>query len=360
SNDFWDNWAQLKNQFSLLSQWTGLGAPGNYPDGDMLPLGKIGLRAERGQARWTGFTHDEQYTLMTLFAIFRSPLMFGGDLPSNDEFALSLLTNKAVINVNQNSTNGKQLFREKDLIAWTADDPATGDKYLALFNATDKLPVVEEKALWKSTQLTHEMDDQSVVVDLDITGAKKLYLVTASDDVAGFSSHSCNWVEPQLFFGNNRINLTDVPWVRASAGRGKPTINRKAGGGVMYVNGREVTNGISANAPSIIEYDLPESVTRFRAVAGLDNGFASTSGQDNTIMHSRPNNGRFMVFTTDPSGPEPGPTAIITVSFEKMGISGTYSVTDLWTGKTLGNFTGEFSQTINRHGAGLYRLSRKK
>jgi hypothetical protein len=137
SNDFWDNWQQLKNQFAILESWIGLGIPGCYPDGDMLPLGKIGLRAERGAPRWSGFTRDEQYTLMTLFSIFRSPLMFGGDLPSNDEFTLSLITNKDVLNVNQHSTNGKQLFRDNDLIAWTADDPKTGDKYLALFNASD-------------------------------------------------------------------------------------------------------------------------------------------------------------------------------------------------------------------------------
>lgn len=143
SNDFWDNWQQLKNQFAILESWIGLGIPGCYPDGDMLPLGKIGLRAERGAPRWSGFTRDEQYTLMTLFSIFRSPFMFGGDLPSNDEFTLSLITNKDVLNVNQHSTNGKQLFRDNDLIAWTADDPKTGDKYLALFNASDsETPVV--------------------------------------------------------------------------------------------------------------------------------------------------------------------------------------------------------------------------
>ena len=143
SNDFWDNWKQLKNQFAVLEKWTGLGGQGYYPDGDMLPLGKIGLRAERGEPRWTAFTKDEQYTLMTLFSIFRSPLMFGGDLPSNDEFTLSLITNRDVLNVNQHSINGKQLFRENDLIAWSADDPKTGDKYLALFNASDSLKVAD-------------------------------------------------------------------------------------------------------------------------------------------------------------------------------------------------------------------------
>lgn len=143
SNDFWDNWQALKNQFTILNSWAGLGVQGCYPDGDMLPLGKIGLRAERGEARWTGFTKDEQYTLMTLFSIFRSPLMFGGDLPGNDEFTLSLITNKEVLNVNQHSINGKQLFRENDLIAWTADDPKTGDKYLALFNTSDAISTAE-------------------------------------------------------------------------------------------------------------------------------------------------------------------------------------------------------------------------
>ena len=218
SNDFWDNWPQLKNQFTILERWAGLGVPGCWPDGDMLPLGKIGLRAERGEPRWSGFTKDEQYTLMTLFSIFRSPLMFGGDLPSNDEFTLSLITNKEVLNVNQNSANGKQLFRENDLIAWTADDPKTGDKYLALFNATDQQPVVESKAIWKSGQITNESADQSVDIDIDITGAKKLYLVTSFDDVIGFASHNCDWIEPQVTGLKGTIKLTDLKWIKASAG----------------------------------------------------------------------------------------------------------------------------------------------
>ena len=161
SDDFWDNWPALKNQFSILKSWEGLGGTGYYPDGDMLPLGKIGLRAERGEPRWTGFTKDEQRTLITLFAIFKSPLMFGGDLPSNDEFTLSLLTNKDVLRVNQHSINGKELFRENDLVAWTADDPKTGDKYLALFNASDSESAVEMSVSFKQLGLegTHSVKD---------------------------------------------------------------------------------------------------------------------------------------------------------------------------------------------------------
>jgi alpha-galactosidase len=105
----------------------------------MLPLGRIGIRAEIGENRMSKFTKDEQITLMTLWSVFKSPLMFGGDLPGNDEFTLRLLTNREVLEVNQQSVNNKQLFRNDDTIALVADDPKTGDKFLALFNADDPL-----------------------------------------------------------------------------------------------------------------------------------------------------------------------------------------------------------------------------
>jgi len=358
SNDFWDNWQQLRNQFSILNRWVGLGVSGCWPDGDMLPLGKIGLRAERGDPRWSGFTKDEQYTLMTLFSIFRSPLMFGGDLPSNDEFTLALISNKEVLYVNQRSANGKELFRKNDLIAWSADDPKTGDKFLALFNASDQKAIDESKAVWKSEQLTQESADQSVDIDIDITGAKKLYLVTSFDDVIGFASHNCDWIEPVLTGPKGKTNLTEVRWVKASAGRGTPSVNQTGRGGKLTVNGKEYKNGISANAVSVIEYNLPDGVTRFTAKAGLDNGAAGGGfpGQGNNPQAERPNNARFLVFTEDPAGPVPADTDEIAVKFEELGLKGTHTVKDLWSGEKLGKFTGEFSRTINRHGAGLYRI----
>jgi hypothetical protein len=137
-DDFWDNWKMLKDHFDVFERWNKYRAPGAWPDGDMLPLGHIGLRAERGEPRMTAFTKDEQYTLMTLWCIFRSPLMFGGDLPGNDTFTLSLLNNNEVIGVLKNSTNNRELFRRDNAIAWIADDPKTGDKYVALFNIGEK------------------------------------------------------------------------------------------------------------------------------------------------------------------------------------------------------------------------------
>jgi len=136
--DFWDNWPQLKEQFNVFEKWYPYVSSGAWPDGDMLPLGHIGIRAERGNDRMSGFTKDEQKTLLTLFSIFRSPLMFGGHLPDNDPFTLSLLTNKAVIGVNQRSINNRPLFSSDGKVVWTAENPATGEKYLALFYIADQ------------------------------------------------------------------------------------------------------------------------------------------------------------------------------------------------------------------------------
>ena len=134
SNDFWDNWSALYAQFARLNNWTPYRGPGHFPDADMLPLGNI--RAWQNNNTWTNFTQDEQITLMTLWSIARSPLIIGANLPKNDEFTLSLLTNDEIIAVNQHSTNNKQLFNNNNHIVWVADVPGSNDKYLAFFNAT--------------------------------------------------------------------------------------------------------------------------------------------------------------------------------------------------------------------------------
>ncbi|MBN2590889.1 MAG: glycoside hydrolase family 27 protein [Sedimentisphaerales bacterium] len=133
SNDFWDTWSGLYAQFKRLDDWTPYRGPGHFPDADMLPIGN--LRTWQENNSWTRFTEDEQITLMTLWSIARSPLIIGGHMPNNDEFTLSLLTNDELIEVNQNSTNNKQLFNQENHIVWVADVPDSEDKYVAFFNA---------------------------------------------------------------------------------------------------------------------------------------------------------------------------------------------------------------------------------
>ena len=136
-DDFWDNWKELKMHFDIFRRWNKFRAPGAYPDGDMLPIGHLGIKAERGVDRQSLFTQDEQYTLMTLFAIFKSPLMYGGDLPTSNAFALSLITNKEVLYLLNHSIDNKELYYDNDKVIWTAKDPESKAVYLALFNISE-------------------------------------------------------------------------------------------------------------------------------------------------------------------------------------------------------------------------------
>ena len=138
SGDFWDSWGALYSQFARFNSWTPYRAPGHWPDADMIPFGNV--RAWQTRDNWTHFTKDEQFTLMTMWCIGRSPLILGGNLPKNDDFTLSLLTNDEVIAVNQNSANNHQLFNTNNQVAWVADVPGSKDKYLAVFNTSPPPP----------------------------------------------------------------------------------------------------------------------------------------------------------------------------------------------------------------------------
>ena len=134
SDDFWDKWSLLFDQFARLRNWTPYRGPGHFPDADMLPLGEVGM------GRHTKLNRDEQYTLMSLWCIARSPLIFGGDLTKLDEFTLSLITNAEVLAVDQQSTGNRELYHRDGQVAWTADVPGSPDKYVALFNTRDPQP----------------------------------------------------------------------------------------------------------------------------------------------------------------------------------------------------------------------------
>jgi hypothetical protein len=137
SDDFWDEWRLLRQNFILLSIWSSFGRPGAWPDADMLPLGRIGINAATGESRKSNFTRDEQRTLITLWSIAQAPLIFGGDLPSNDEFTDSLITNDEVLAVDQTGAHGGAFAESGNSIIWTADAPG-GARFFAVFNVDDR------------------------------------------------------------------------------------------------------------------------------------------------------------------------------------------------------------------------------
>ncbi len=90
TGDFWDNWDQLYAMFERCKDWSPHVKEGCWPDCDMLPLGHIAINTPGHNkfSRYSNFTKDEQITMMTLWCIFRSPLMLGAELRDNDKWTL--------------------------------------------------------------------------------------------------------------------------------------------------------------------------------------------------------------------------------------------------------------------------------
>src|SRR6266536_3337944 len=136
SDDFWDDWKLLRQQFDFTRDWAPLvGKNDTWPDADMLPLGKLKVTDKEGGGTPTKFTSDEQQTVMTLWSIFRSPLILGGDLPSNDAATTALITNEEVLEVNQHSSGARQVLERGNIRAWVAEGASPGGaRYVAVFN----------------------------------------------------------------------------------------------------------------------------------------------------------------------------------------------------------------------------------
>ena len=148
TDDMWDRWDHVRAMFQRCELWSGQLRPGRYPDCDMLPLGRIGYGF--GDERSSRLTREEQRTVMTLWCVFGSPLMLGAQLTSLDAWTLSLLTNRAVLDLLDPENDRRQLRRDEDTAIWRLVTPE-GEVYAALFNLSD--------------------EDRQIGVDMDELGA---------------------------------------------------------------------------------------------------------------------------------------------------------------------------------------------
>ena len=141
SNDIWDDWKLIKHQFTLARPWVPSIGANHWPDADMLPVGRIRIRGFKDGPRESRLTADELRTLMSLWTIFRSPLMIGGDLPTMDAPTLAYFTNRQALDIDQHSRNNRELFARGDQVAWAAESADGATQYLAVFNIGDSGPV---------------------------------------------------------------------------------------------------------------------------------------------------------------------------------------------------------------------------
>ena len=143
ADDFWDNWKEITGMMNYAKQWEGISAPGHWPDCDMIQIGKLSKRGPVGEERYSRFTEDEEYTHMTFWSIFRSPLMLGGNLPENRPFELSLFSNNEILAVNQQGEGPRQLYKKDGKMIWFSHVHDSKDLYVGMFNLSEQAQDVD-------------------------------------------------------------------------------------------------------------------------------------------------------------------------------------------------------------------------
>lgn len=180
TDDFWDKWELLKDMFTRCELWQKHVSAGCYPDCDMLPIGWLGKGF--GNEWKSRFSETEQCTMITLWCIFGSPLMIGGELTRMDEAALTLLTNSGVLSMLTPDCRPRQICRNDENAIWLASNLKTNEYFLALFNLSDC--DLEQSVLLSSLDLS----DHVILTDLWTDE-----VITVSNDMvsACLPAHGC-------------------------------------------------------------------------------------------------------------------------------------------------------------------------
>jgi putative membrane-bound dehydrogenase-like protein len=150
-----------------------------------------------------------------------------------------------------------------------------------------------KKARFASKTVTSTTPGHAVDIDVDIKGAKELWLVV-DDGGDGYSCDWADWVEPRLVGPSGEKKLTELKWISAKSGYGDPSVNKNCGGQPLFVDGKPVAYGIGTHAVSAIGYRLPKGYERFKARGALDEGGTGQGacGASTSV--------RFLVFTSKP------------------------------------------------------------
>ncbi len=148
TDDFWDDWKLLKAMFERCEVWQKHTGDGNWPDCDMLPMNVLGYGWAPKDAKNKGwkckFTEDESRTMVTLWSIFRAPLMIGTDLPQLDSFSLSLITNEEIIAMDKCPNQAFQTSNscKEDVVIWVNENDDSS-YYECYFNTSEASQTVK-------------------------------------------------------------------------------------------------------------------------------------------------------------------------------------------------------------------------
>ncbi len=172
--DIWDEQQGIDQCFAAWRKWKGKEEPGFWIDMDMIPFGQlqmmnpkpegvdgheskselkkmvesgelknVELLSGKGFNRWSNFSRDQMLTFITMRALAASPLMMGGDLPTLDDFSLSLITHPEILKCNQNGVMGNLVYENGSIEAWkTTKRISDSEGWIGVFNRQGKDVIV--------------------------------------------------------------------------------------------------------------------------------------------------------------------------------------------------------------------------
>ncbi len=165
TGDVFDTWESVKGIVLKQEAMLPYGGIGSFNDMDMMVVGMRG----RGNVGMDGLNDTQYRTHFAVWALFGSPLFIGCDVREMDDFTLSLLKNKPLIDINQDA-DCRQVIKLTS--GWDLDNSSVhnyarmlenGDIAVGLFNLGDQRQTawlsLDKLGLPESTGKTLEMHD---------------------------------------------------------------------------------------------------------------------------------------------------------------------------------------------------------
>jgi len=120
------DWSNVALRFDSAAAWAPHVGPGGWNDLDSLEIGNGGN---------DGLTVPQRQSTMTLWSMADSPLVLGTNLTDLDSTDLAMLTNKAVISVDQDGVAAGRIVDDGDNQVFSKRE-SNGDYVIALYNTS--------------------------------------------------------------------------------------------------------------------------------------------------------------------------------------------------------------------------------
>ncbi len=177
TGDIRDNWKNFSTIGFAQDKWAPFTGPGHWSDPDMLVIGLVGWGPN---LHFTRLTVPEQYTHISLWCLLSAPLLIGCDIAAMDEFTLGLLTNRDVLDIDQDplGIQATQVSNENNKIVYSKK-LEDGSLAVGLFNLGESKTNVSVS--WQK---------------LGIKGTKTVRDLWRQKDIGSFSDSYSAEVEP--------------------------------------------------------------------------------------------------------------------------------------------------------------------